>query len=143
MEALDTTPASAVNYAQAIRTAICRAWPNRHRSKTVAREVGASPRSVEDWTSGRRTPNAEQLLELMAANPEIELTIAKLIAARREARLAERRTHAVYADALGRRAAVARDNEFARQEKAIGDRRKNDPGCLSSLVLVTRRTSEQ
>lgn len=57
----------------------------RHAEKRLARAVGCSPRTVENWLRGLSAPSGEQLLSLMAECDGLAEEILAEVARRREA----------------------------------------------------------
>lgn len=56
-----------------------RAWRGRHRSsKDAAREVGSTPRTVENWLADESAPQAHHLIELMRASDDVWAAVCEL-----------------------------------------------------------------
>ena len=61
----------------------------RHGHKTLARAALATPRAAENWLSGECAPRLAQVIEIMAADPEIEAVVLGLVRGRRAERTGE------------------------------------------------------
>lgn len=72
------------NYRNVIQKALLKEFGNlRGGAKMLARLIGISHRSVENWFSGECSPNGTQLIELMASNNAIAEEIMDLVEKRR------------------------------------------------------------
>lgn len=62
--------------------------PLKGATALMASDAGmcTTPRTAENWLAGTHAPNGEKLINLMAANPELEAEILRLVAERRAAR---------------------------------------------------------
>lgn len=73
--------------AASLASVLRRRW-SRYRSaaKELAAAVDADPRAAKNWLAGSNAPRLADVIELMAADPEVEAHILDLVRGRREAR---------------------------------------------------------
>ena len=73
-----------IRYAEVMHTAIEALYaPMKGAAKILAQACDTHPNTTANWLRKRNAPNGEQLVALMAADPEIETTILDLVRARR------------------------------------------------------------
>ncbi|EHM01206.1 hypothetical protein HMPREF9946_02210 [Acetobacteraceae bacterium AT-5844] len=51
----------------------------RHGAEFLARDAQGTPRAAQNWLDGANTPNAEKLVNIMRACPELRAAIFQLI----------------------------------------------------------------
>jgi hypothetical protein len=71
---------------QRFSAALRAAYAGRHAVKVVARDADADARTAESWINGRTAPRFPELVELMAANDQLEKQIYALVREIRERR---------------------------------------------------------
>jgi hypothetical protein len=75
-----------VGLADRIGSALRGAYGRRGADKAIARDAEADTRTAQGWLYGRTAPRSTDLLELMAANDQLETEILALVREIRERR---------------------------------------------------------
>jgi hypothetical protein len=55
----------------------------RHAPERLARDANATPRAARNWLDGECAPRLDNVVELMAADPEFEAAILEIVRGRR------------------------------------------------------------
>ena len=70
-------------YGETCRAYFCGAYAGPHAAKRLGRAARVSPRTAQNWMSGRCAPRGEELVTLLAADQGLFLALLGLAAARR------------------------------------------------------------
>jgi hypothetical protein len=57
--------------------------PLRHAPERLARDANATPRAARNWLDGECAPRMDNVVELMAADPDFEAAILEIVRVRR------------------------------------------------------------
>ncbi|WP_291365302.1 hypothetical protein [Acetobacter sp. UBA5411] len=70
----------AITYAETVTGVLRRKYgPLRHASKLLARAVGSTPRTVQNWLDGINAPRGAELIRLMQECDELRDEIFRLV----------------------------------------------------------------
>ena len=73
-----------LSYAETVHAALSTLYgPLRNAAKILAKTADTHPNTAKNWLRGKCSPGGEQLVSLMAADPDIATVILDLVAQRR------------------------------------------------------------